>query len=128
MAQVKSVMAAELVMVSEQTPVYVAMRILFQYNVTGLPVVRDGMQIIGIITDLDLLNTLDAPPGNESTVGDYMTKEVIACAEEDDLRDVCRKMAAHNIRHLPVASGGVLTGLVSRQDILRYILQQHDAV
>ena len=127
MAQVKSIMTTELVTVSEQTPVYAAMRILFQYNITGLPVVEDGMRLVGILTDLDLLDMLDGPDKYESKVGDHMTKGIIACKAEDELSDICKKMPKHTIRRLPVVEDDVLVGIVSLEDILRHILQQHDA-
>ncbi|MHC4255320.1 MAG: CBS domain-containing protein [Planctomycetota bacterium] len=51
-----------------------------------------------------------------------MTHPAISFDEEDDLLGVCTCLENHFIRRLPVTKNGKLTGIVSRRDIIKYIL------
>jgi acetoin utilization protein AcuB len=52
-------------------------------------------------------------------VGDYMTKDPITVAEDASMKDAMLLLRTHHIRHLPVAMGRLLVGLVSDRDIKR---------
>ncbi|MHC4689880.1 MAG: CBS domain-containing protein [Planctomycetota bacterium] len=58
----------------------------------------------------------------DKTVAEYMTHPAISFDEEDDLLGVCTCLENHFIRRLPVTKNGKLTGIVSRRDIIKYIL------
>ena len=52
-------------------------------------------------------------------VGDYMTKDPITVEEDASMKDAMLLLRMHHIRHLPVAMGRLLVGLVSDRDIKR---------
>jgi acetoin utilization protein AcuB len=52
-------------------------------------------------------------------VGDYMTKDPITVEEDASMKDAMLLLRTHHIRHLPVAMGRLLVGLVSDRDIKR---------
>jgi acetoin utilization protein AcuB len=52
-------------------------------------------------------------------VGDYMTKDPITVEEDASMKEAMLLLRAHHIRHLPVAMGKLLIGLVSDRDIKR---------
>jgi CBS domain-containing membrane protein len=52
-------------------------------------------------------------------VRDIMTREVITLFEEDNLVGVEEGMKRYRFRHLPVADGGKLVGLITQRDLLR---------
>lgn len=86
---------------------------------TGSLVIVDGDEIVGIVTERDVLRTVAA--GNDLdgvVVGDVMTTEVITTTPDTPVRDAARLMARDWIRHLPVVEGsGRLVGIVSQRDI-----------
>jgi CBS domain-containing protein len=85
---------------------------------TGSLVVTDSGNLIGIITERDLLRAvaLGADP-DKSSVDDVMTVEVFTVVPDTPLQDAAREMAARWIRHLPVVEGGQLLGVVSMRDV-----------
>jgi signal-transduction protein with cAMP-binding, CBS, and nucleotidyltransferase domain len=85
---------------------------------TGSLVITDGGQLVGIITERDLLRcmALGADP-DKTTVDDAMTAEVFTVPPDMQLQDAARQMAARWIRHLPVVQGGRILGVVSMRDI-----------
>lgn len=52
-------------------------------------------------------------------VGDYMTRDPITVEEDASMKDALLLLRTHHIRHLPVATGRFLVGLVSDRDIRR---------
>jgi acetoin utilization protein AcuB len=52
-------------------------------------------------------------------VGDYMTKDPITVEEDASMKEAMLLLRMHHIRHLPVAMGRLLVGLVSDRDIKR---------
>jgi acetoin utilization protein AcuB len=52
-------------------------------------------------------------------VGEYMTRDPITVNEDTSMKDAMLLLRTHHIRHLPVANGKSLVGLVSDRDIRR---------
>ena len=124
MERVKDIMTTEVVSVSAETPVYAAMRILVDSKITGLPVVGDDMVLEGVVSERDMLEHLYGGAGEDGTVGDIMTREVVTYSPEDDLMDLCEALVMHRFRRVPIVSDGKLVGLVSRGDIIQHLLRQ----
>jgi CBS domain-containing protein len=85
---------------------------------TGSLLVTEAGQIVGIITERDLLRAvaLGADP-ERTTVDEAMTAEVYTVPPDTQLQEAARAMAARWIRHLPVVDGGQLLGVVSMRDV-----------
>jgi CBS domain-containing protein len=85
---------------------------------TGSLIIAEGDQLIGIITERDLLRAvaLGADP-DKTTVDDAMTTQLFTVTPDMQLQDAAREMAARWIRHLPVVGGGKLLGVVSMRDV-----------
>jgi CBS domain-containing protein len=85
---------------------------------TGSLLVTDGGQLIGIITERDVLRAvaLGADP-DRSSVDEVMTAEVFTVHPDMPLQDAAREMAKRWIRHLPVVQGSQLLGVVSMRDV-----------
>lgn len=56
-----------------------------------------------------------------------MTKNVIVCSPEEDVRSVARRMLQCRVKRMPVVESGALAGTISRHDILA-ILDRPDEV
>lgn len=85
---------------------------------TGSLIITDADELIGIITERDLLRAvaLGADP-DKTTVDEAMTAEVFTVPPDMPLQDAAREMAARWIRHLPVVASGKLLGVVSMRDV-----------
>lgn len=55
-----------------------------------------------------------------TTVADLMTRDVVTLNEEDGLDRAIKIFSELSVRHLPVASDGVLVGMVSQRDALSW--------
>jgi signal-transduction protein with cAMP-binding, CBS, and nucleotidyltransferase domain len=115
--QVKDVMTAATVTESRYDSIRTAAERMWRQQ-TGSLLVTDGGQLLGIITERDLLRAvaLGADP-DEASVDDTMTVEVFTVAPDLQLQDAAREMAVRWIRHLPVVEAGQLVGVVSMRDV-----------
>jgi len=86
-----------------------------------VPIVDDGRRVIGVVTDRDLaIRAIAAGKGPDTRLADVMTTNVHCCSQDDDLRDVERKMAELQVRRICIVdAGGRCMGIISQADIAR---------
>jgi CBS domain-containing protein len=98
--------------------------LLVGHNIGSL-VVLDNDQMVGIITERDILRACATTRGSLETlrVRDRMTRCPIVASPDDEVADVMCIMTERRIRHLPVVSGGRLMGIISIGDTVK---AQHD--
>lgn len=127
MLTAKDIMTEEVVTIRETVSVEEAMRLLLENEITGMPVVDEEMNLVGMITEKDLLRLYDKAWRSEDfTVEDFMTTPAVHFDEDEGFDAVCRCLCKHMFRRVPVTSGGKVTGIISRPDIIKYILK-HEA-
>jgi CBS domain-containing protein len=120
--ETKSMMTSNVIAVKRDTPIVRAIEILIEQNVTGLPVVNDDMTLAGIISEKDTLGLLAELEDESAKVEDYMTTDVVTFDQEDDLIAICECLVNNNFRRVPILDDGKLVGIISRKDIIKYIL------
>jgi acetoin utilization protein AcuB len=97
-------------------------------SVRHMPVLSASGDIIGILSERDLLKQLIIRDGKvedavEIKVKDIMSREVIATNPGTDIRRVARAMLEQHIGLMPVvAEDNTLAGVVTRSDILHAII------
>ncbi|MBT3293787.1 MAG: CBS domain-containing protein [Verrucomicrobia bacterium] len=117
-------MTKDVLTVSEDTPIYVAMQLLVADHVTGLPVVDREGTLVGIVTEKDMLTLLNNDRIGHVTAGDLMTRDVVSFLESDDLAEINKCLKEKSFRRVPILSDGKLVGIVSRSDIMKAILRE----
>ena len=119
----KNIMTTDVAYVKKQTPIYEAIRILVEKNITGLPVVNDDMTLAGIISEKDVLTLLYNVGSRSGTVKEFMSRKVVCFDIEDNLVDVCDCLVNNHFRRVTITSEGRLAGIISRKDIIKFILE-----
>ncbi|MHC4738405.1 MAG: CBS domain-containing protein [Planctomycetota bacterium] len=125
MLKAKEIMTENVISVQKETPIYDALELLLENNITGIPVVRSDMTLIGVLSEKDVLTLFNGGEEGESkTVSDFMTQPAIHFDEDEGLLEVCDCLINNYFRRIPVTSKGKLIGIITRSDIIKYILQQ----
>lgn len=92
-----------------------ALEMMSRYRISGVPIVRDGGYLVGILTNRDLRfeQSFDRP------IKDVMTKEnLVTAAEGTTLEEAKQLLGKHRIEKLPlVDKQGRLRGLITIKDI-----------
>lgn len=86
----------------------------------GSLVVTDGNDVVGIITERDILNenARRFKHIDETRVREVMTGEVVFGRPDQSVDEVMRLMSERRIRHLPILQQGKLIGMVSIGDLV----------
>jgi CBS domain-containing protein len=105
-----------------------AVRRLGEKRIGALPVLEDG-RIIGIISERDVIYCLKdhGPEVLESPVSQAMSSPAITAAPDMDVLAALALMTQRRIRHLPVADGQELRGIVSIGDLVKHRMERIEA-
>ena len=129
MTEINGIMQTNVITVERKTPILDAINTLLKHNFTGLPVVDKKGHVVGIITEKDVLALAmsihdKTYESNTATarVEDFMTPDVVTVEVTETLKQVCSNLMKHPFRRIPIVSKGKLVGLVSRKDIIAYIM------
>ncbi|HEV8374562.1 MAG TPA: CBS domain-containing protein [Actinomycetota bacterium] len=120
--KVRDVASSAVVAVGPAQSLREATQLMAKHRV-GSAVVQDAEQLVGILTERDVLNAVASGAEAETvTVQDIMTADVVTVGPDWDLVEAAAEMARRRIRHLVVYEGGQLLGVLSVRDVLPALL------
>ena len=124
MVPVKSFMipAEKFVTVDRDTDVRKAAEIMRDRNIGSLFVSR-GNEIVGIVTDTDMVRRVVAVGGDPShkVIEQIMSAPITTIEESKTLLDANDLMAREHLRHLGVTRNGQLVGMISVRDLVVFL-------
>jgi|SwirhisoilCB2_FD_contig_61_6454679_length_1519_multi_1_in_0_out_0_1 CBS domain-containing protein len=116
MTKVRDFMTTDLVTVNVQAALAEAARLMRDADVGVLPV-TDGKEVLGVITDRDIVIRGLAEGKVGAKVGEIMVDGLVSLSPDDDEQAAVKLMSDNDVRRLPVMEGGHLVGMVSVGDI-----------
>jgi acetoin utilization protein AcuB len=130
---VKDWMTQEVLAVETYDSIAIARQLMAKHRVNQLPVL-DNDNLVGIVTDRDIR---DAYPtslmidrtkeidrfADKVTVEAVMTHDVFIVQPETPLMDAVALLRRHRIGSLPVIKNKNLVGIITRSDILDFVLR-----
>ena len=123
MFKAKDIMTADVISVKRNTDIYDAIRTMVEHNITGLPVVNEDGTLAGVVTEKDVLKLLYNIEDKPGKVEEFMTRTTVCFNEEESLIDITECFLENHFRRVPILSGDKLFGVLSRKDIIAYILK-----
>jgi CBS domain-containing protein len=110
----------QVVTISPEATVTELLALLAEHNVGALVVSADGSTVAGIVSERDIVRLLNrTPEAGEVRVSAIMTEQVHTCGPDDLVDNLMRLMTDRRIRHVPVVTDGVLSGIVSIGDVVK---------
>jgi CBS domain-containing protein len=115
-----------LVTVKPQENILAAVQKLVEHDRGSLPVCDDKGELVGIITERDIVRTILAHPKDfaKTRIDDFMSKKIVVGTLEDDLDYAITVMKVQRIRHLPIMDGNRVVGMISMRDLLGVELEE----
>jgi len=106
-----------------------AIQKLAEYDRGSIPVCNEKGELVGIITERDIIRKCFVPMDTLASVEieDVMTKGVAIGAPEDDLDYAISVMKQKRIRHLPIIDQQQVVGMISMRDLLDVQLSETKA-
>lgn len=114
-------MTKNIVRVKSETSVQEIVMLMRSYDTGVVPVCNNG-QIIGIVTDRDIVSRglADGAGIVGKLARDIMTSKVVTCHRDQMVSEIAAIMGDHQIRRLPVINqDNVVVGMVTVGDIAR---------
>ncbi|TWF54176.1 HPP family protein [Neorhizobium alkalisoli] len=139
------VMSRDVISVSPDNTLQDVQKLLHEHHLKALPVIDDKADVVGIVTQTDLLDKpawssakpvtglrrrlqllLKGSTAPDGTVSDIMTAPVRTVGPETLLADAILIFAEEGLHHIPVVEGGKrLVGILSQSDVLVAMLADH---
>ena len=95
--------------------------LLREHGYGALVVSTDGSTIEGIVSERDIVRALGVRTDLlDLAVSEIMTTPVVTCGPDDRTAQLMDLMTEWRIRHLPVEIDGVLSGLISIGDVVKW--------
>lgn len=115
---------ADLVTVTPHQKVQEAINLLAERRI-GAVLVIDGDQLLGIVSERNLINCLHTEGRTmlDWTVGQVMSPATTVALNTSDLAALAL-ITQRRVRHLAVVDGGVLAGIVSIGDLVKWHIDQ----
>jgi CBS domain-containing protein len=125
-AAILALKGREVVTTSADLTINDVVKVLAERKIGALVVVENSDRIVGIVSERDIVKATAGLGAAmlDSTVASIMTRNVVTCSERETLNDVMGRMTRGRFRHLPVAAGGRLTGIVSIGDVVKARLEE----
>jgi len=104
-----------------------AMTLMVEKHIHCL-VVYEKDKMCGIISDRDYAHKIVAKglDPEQVKVGDIMTRNVITINRTATIADCMKIMSEKRFRHLPVAEGEDIVGMISMTDVMRVVMATAD--
>lgn len=118
--KVETIMIKNLITLGPESTVSHAVEIFKSKKIHHIPITDEG-RLVGLLTTHDLWNKFVAPENFDSTlIKDVMAKKLIKLDPEDKIGTAAELFLDNRFHALPVVSDGILVGLVTTFDVLRY--------
>jgi tRNA nucleotidyltransferase (CCA-adding enzyme) len=118
----RDLMSSPVRTIRPETTIEQAQRILFRYGHSGLSVVDENDELVGIISRRDLDLALHHGFSHAPVKG-YMTRNIKTITPDTLLPEIESLMVTYDVGRLPVLDEGQLIGIVTRTDVLRQLHQ-----
>ena len=124
MFKVMNVAMKMVVTTRPEAPIYDAIRVLANRNITDMPVVDADLNLVGILSERDVLELLsEIRDRADQTVADYMCTDVFSLDVNANLIDLCDCLVNNNFRSVPITENGKLHAIATRGDVIQGILR-----
>jgi diguanylate cyclase (GGDEF)-like protein len=117
----RDVMTAPIACLRHEDTARQAAQFLFRYRINSAPVVDRQHQLVGILSEKDLMSQVTWPDSAESPIYHFMCTDVVYFQEDDPAHEIYDFLCGAAIRRVIIVKDGRPTGVISRGTVLRWL-------
>lgn len=133
---VKDIMTSNVIALQTTDDLETAESLFKKNKIRHIPVVS-GHKVIGMLSYTDLLRIsfadatdeyateVDTIVYNMFTIEQVMAKKLVTVTSETTIKEVAEILAEKEFHALPVLENGILVGIVTTTDLIKYLLDQY---
>lgn len=105
----------------------VAVKMLGERKIGAVLVMSHG-RVEGILSERDIVRVLGERGARvlEEPVSTVMTRKVVSCRQSDTVAGIMEMMTIGKFRHLPVIEEGMVVGLISIGDVVKWRVREFE--
>lgn len=116
---IEKVMSRDLIIGNITDTLYDISKLMKKYNIGFIPIAK-GKQIIGVITDRDIvINALSNKAKLDDTVEEYMSLNLITINKDETIEKALDLMGFKKVKRLIVENDNKVLGIVSLSDLIK---------
>ena len=119
-ADIRDIMSDKLTYASDNDSLNEVLNLMYEKNVGGLPIVDEDTRIKAIITEEDFVRFCRGLDTG-LTVESFMSPNVVTAPAQTTIEKMTRMIIQKGFRRMPVVQDGVLMGMVTASDIMKYL-------
>ncbi len=125
MVGIKDIMNKKVVTVGQKATVQELSGTLIKNRLSGVPVVDEKKNLVGFVSERDIIMAISAGTLLNAKVKDVMIKNVAAVKENASAEEVSRVFTTFPFRYVPVIRKRSIIGIISRKDVIEKLLGQY---
>ena len=114
-------MSRDLLTVTQEAPLEETAQRMVDRDV-GAVLVMEGDELVGILTERDILRAVAAGIQDDTIVADWMTRDPDTMSPDDTTQHAAVLMIHGGFRHMPLVEGTEVVGMLSIRDLMRVVL------
>ena len=126
MPLIRDIMSKIVVSIRPDATLIDAVKVLTKHHLSGAPVVSADGEVVGFISEPNLMDVLFDQDSRSRKVSEYMSPEVQMVHVSDSIATAATMFAMYGFRRLPVVEDGRLIGVVTRRDLLAHSLVSNE--
>lgn len=116
---IRDIMSDPAVAIGKDTSVCETANVMREYNIGAVPVVDSNDNVVGIVTDRDIVirNTARGLDPKTTSISDIMSENVTVVSPDAEIDDVADMMSRDKVRRIPVVENSKVIGVVALSDV-----------
>ena len=105
MVTAENIMTRNVITIRMEAPLREALFKLIENQISGMPVLNQADEIVGMITEKDILNYILSGTLLQTAVSEAMSGEVVGFQLDTPYEKLCLSLIEHNFRRIPILEG-----------------------
>jgi predicted transcriptional regulator len=122
MARVRDFMQKVTLVIKKDTSIECACKMLIEKRLSGMPVEDNKGNLVGFLSERDIINAISKGRPLNVKVENIMTKKVFSIEEGTSIEELSKVFMAKPYRYIPVLKNKKVVGIISRKDMVDKML------
>ena len=122
MTMAKDIMKKKVITVRDKAKVQEASRLLIEKKLSGVPVVDKNQNLVGFVSEKDIIQAIGSKKFLKRSVRDVMTRDVTSVEENASLDYISEVFTEKPLRRIPIVRGRKVGGVISRKDVIKRLM------